>query len=65
MRDDRNAYRRRSFRNRINESYVKCIAIRTFKLPFYNYIYALRPLIVGMMPERIYDVLHRRRSKSR
>ena len=42
MRDDRNAYRRRSFRNRINESYVKCIAIRTFKLPFYNYIYALR-----------------------
>lgn len=65
MRDDRNAYRRRSFRNRINESYVKCIAIRTFKLPFYNYIYALRPLIVGMMPERIYDVLHRRRLKSR
>ena len=34
MRDDRNAFKRRSLRNRINESYVKYCAIKEFKLPF-------------------------------
>lgn len=38
MRDDRNAYGRRSFKNRMNEYYVKNLAIRTFRLKKRNYL---------------------------
>ena len=61
MRDDRNAFKRRSLRNRINESYVKCLAIKEFKLPFWNYIYTVRPVLTGLLPEFVYDFLHRKR----
>ena len=61
MRDDRNAFKRRSLRNRINESYVKCLAIKEFKLPFWNYIYTVRPVLTGLLPEFVYEFLHRRR----
>ena len=61
MRDDRNAFKRRSLRNRINESYVKYCAIKEFKLPFWNYIYIIRPVLTGLLPEFVYDFLHRKR----
>lgn len=61
MRDDRDAYKRRSVKNRLNESYIKALIIREFKLPIYNYAYVLRPIIVGMMPDFLYDLLHKRR----
>lgn len=61
MRDDRNAYSRRSFQNRKNECYVKHLAITTFKLPKYNYILAIRPIIVGLLPKFLYDFLHKKR----
>ena len=61
MRDDRNAYNRRSFTNRINEAYVKWIAIKMLDLSLYNIIYLLRPLIVGILPERLYTLLHKKR----
>lgn len=61
MRDDRNAYNRRSFANRINEAYVKWIAIKMLDLSLYNLIYLLRPLIVGILPERLYHFLHKKR----
>ena len=59
MRDDRNAYGRRSFKNRMNEYYVKQMAIRTFRLKKRNYLLALRPIIVGLLPRFIYDKLHK------
>ena len=61
MRDDRNAFRRREFRYRINEAYVRCLAVKHLKLPFYGYIYALRPLAVGMLPPAVYKFLHKKR----
>lgn len=61
MRDDRNAYARRKFRYRINEAYVKLIAIRTFKLPLFSYIFVLRPILVGLMPRFFYDLLHKKK----
>ena len=61
MRDDRNAFSRRKFRYRINEAYVRCLAVKHLKLPFYGYIYALRPLAVGMLPSAVYKFLHKRR----
>ena len=61
MRDDRNAYSRRSLKNRLNEYYVKRLAIRTFRLKKWNYLLALRPIIVGLLPNCVYDKLHKGR----
>ena len=61
MRDDRNAYSRRSLKNRLNEYYVKRLAIRTFRLKEWNYLLALRPIIVGLLPNCVYDKLHKGR----
>ena len=41
MRDDRNAYSRRKFRYRLNEAYVKCLAVKELKLPVWGWHYAL------------------------
>lgn len=61
MRDDRNAYGRRKFRYRVNEAYVKALSVKKLKLPVWNYVYALRPILVGMLPEWLYDKLHKHR----
>lgn len=63
MRDDRNAYSRRSFKNRFHESYAKTLCIKRLHLPAYNYIYVLRPIIVGLLPTFVYDFLHKKRLK--
>jgi glycosyltransferase EpsE len=60
MRDDRNAYSRRKFRYRLNEAYVRLLVVKELKLPFYGAIYALRPIIVGLLPKKLYDILHKR-----
>lgn len=63
MRDDRDAYSRRKFKYRINEAYVKLLAVRMLKLPHYYYIYVLRPVIIGLLPNKIYDYLHKKKLK--
>lgn len=62
MRDDRNAQARRKFRYRLNEAYVKHYAIKHFGLPIQNYIYCLKPIILGLTPSFIYKILHRRKN---
>ncbi|WP_347565960.1 glycosyltransferase [Pseudoflavonifractor sp. SW1122] len=59
MRDDRNAFARRKFRYRINEARVTMSAVKKLKLSKKNYIWVLRPIIVGLLPKFIYDRLHR------
>ena len=61
MRDDRAAYKRRKFRFRINEAYVKCLCVNKLQLPFYGYLYALKPIAVGLLPEKLYAKLHKNR----
>ena len=61
MRDDRNAVVRRSFRSRINEAYVKHLAIKMLHLPLYSYIYCLKPIVLGLLPPSIYTWLHKTR----
>lgn len=63
MRDDRNAYARRKFRYRINEAYVKLLAVKMLQLPKWKAIYTVRPIIVGLMPNWLYDKLHKRNLK--
>ena len=62
MRDDRNAQRRRTLQNRLNECYVRHLAIKLLKLPLYNYIFCLRPLILALMPSCLYAFLHKRKN---
>lgn len=61
MRDDRNAASRRKFRYRINEARVICKAVRLLKLPTWNYLRALRPILVGLVPMWLYEKLHKMR----
>ncbi len=64
MRDDRDAIRRRKYKFRINEAYVKCLAIKKLDLPKWNYIYAAVPLIKGLVPVKLYTILHRMKDKN-
>lgn len=64
MRDDRNAQNRRKFKYRLNEARVKAYAIKSLKLPFYNYVYCLRPIILGLCPGFIYKMLHRKKQNT-
>ena len=61
MRDDREAYGRRTMKSRFNEAYVKYLVVRDFKLPIWNYVYCLKPIFIGILPGFIYNYLHRNR----
>lgn len=61
MRDDRNAKNRRKWSGRVNEHYVMRTGFKALGLPWYYQLYALRPLIIGMLPNFVYDLLHSRR----
>ena len=61
MRDDRNAYSRRKFKYRINEARVSAYATKKLKLGVVSYIWVLRPIIVGLLPNKLYDYLHKRK----
>lgn len=61
MRDDKNARNRRKFKYRINESYVKLLAIKMLKLPKINIFLCLKPIILGIIPNFMYDILHHKK----
>ena len=60
MRDDRNAYARRKYKYRVNEFYVRALAVKKLKLPYIGYIYSIRPLLVGLLPSFLYNYLHKK-----
>lgn len=62
MRDDRNAQSRRKFKYRLNEAYVKACAIKYFGLSKSNYIFCLKPIILGLVPSFVYKFLHRKKN---
>lgn len=59
MRDDRKAYKRRTFRARLNEAYARHVGYRMIGLPVYYQIFILRPILVGLLPQCIYNILHK------
>lgn len=65
MRDDRNATNRRKYKYRLNEAYVILYGVNALHLPAYDAIFALRPLLVGLLPTPIYTALHRRHLKKK
>ena len=60
MRDDENAYKRRTWGARKNEIYVRHIGYKLLELPWYYQIYTLRPLIAHFVPKRFYNLIHKR-----
>ena len=63
MRDDRNAISRRTFKNRLNEAYVKHIGYKMIGLPWWTHIYCLMPIIKGLIPVWLYRYFHQQRLK--
>jgi glycosyltransferase EpsE len=63
MRDDRAATSRRSFKARVYGAKVQIEIMRNLGIPAWNYIYALRGILVGMIPAPIYEYLHRKAVK--
>ncbi len=61
MRDDRDAAGRRLRKYRLNEARVRLNAVQLLNLPKRNAVYALRPLILGLLPSRLYRFLHNRK----
>ena len=65
MRDDRNATKRRSFKNRCNVCYATYVGFRMVKMPWYRYIYLLRTVAVEMikcvLPTAVYEWIHKRK----
>lgn len=61
MRDDENAYSRRKFRFAWNEAYVRLTGYRMLALPFRNYVYVLRPILVNLLPKGLYRFLHHKK----
>ena len=65
MRDDHNAFKRRTFSSRLNASYVKYVGFKMNHMPWYTYIYVvqsfLKNLILGIIPRGVYMYLHRRK----
>lgn len=60
MRDDRNALSRRNWISRRNEAYVKYLACKMLHLPLSYYLYCLKPIILYLLPKRVYRFLHNR-----
>ena len=58
MRDDRKARSRKLFKYRLNEAYVKYLAVKKLKLPVHYYVHCIKPIIIGLMPRAMYDRVH-------
>lgn len=59
VRDDKDAYARRTWKNRLNEVRVKKLGFKMLNIPIKYYPYIYRPILVGLLPKGIYDKLHR------
>lgn len=58
--DNAASYKRRTWQNRMNEVYTFNAAHKLLHLPFYSRIALLRPVLVGIMPNFVYHLLHRK-----
>lgn len=52
-REDKNSYRKRTYKNRINESIIRYKGFKQMGLLPKGYIYVFKPLLVGLIPARI------------
>lgn len=58
MRDDNDAYKRRTLKNRLNETRLKLWGFRKIKIPITKYIWAFKPIVALFLPKKIYQKIH-------
>ncbi|MBR7160660.1 MAG: glycosyltransferase [Clostridia bacterium] len=63
MRDDRNALRRRTLKNRLNESRVIMKVCKEGKLSIFARFRALVPIIKWLVPSFVYKMIHNKKNK--
>lgn len=63
MRDDKNAIKRRTWKNRFNEVYVKKIGYKMLNIKKKYYIYAYKSILIGLLPKRLYLILHKKKGE--
>lgn len=61
MFDGRSAAKRRTFRRRLNEAWVRKEGYKEIHVPLYLRIFVLKPILIGLIPQPIYVALLRRR----
>lgn len=57
MFDGRGAAKRRTFRRRLNEAWVRRKGYKLLRIPIYCRIYVLKPIIVGFVPQWLYKII--------
>lgn len=60
MFDGRGAAKRRTFKRRLNEAWVRKNGYKLLKIPMIFRIYAIKPILVGIIPRYIYKKVLRR-----
>lgn len=53
IREDEDAYRRRSYKHRIEEAHVRLVGFKLLGLYPIGIIYVIKPLIVGLIPQKV------------
>lgn len=59
MQDDRNAIARRKFKYRVNSTRVRINGCKVMHLGFFSYIKCFIPILIGLLPQPIYNFLHK------
>ena len=59
MFDGRGAGKRRTFRRRMNEAWVRRRGYKLIGVPLYLRIYVLKPIIIGLIPQWLYKLLRK------
>ena len=54
---DNNYHKRKSFKYRLYDCKLRLQGFKHINLPFYRYYYALIPIILGLLPHKLYDFI--------
>ena len=60
MRNDKNALNRRKYRFRINSTYVRLLGCKMLKLNWKYYILSFKPMIIGLIPAKIRQIIRQK-----
>lgn len=65
MRNDQNALNRRKYIYRVNSVYVRLQGCRMLNLGFKSYLKACKPMIIGLVPAKLRQMIRRRPRRNR
>ena len=59
MFDGRDALKRRTFKRRLNEAWVRKQGYKLIKAPLFMRVYVVKPILIGLIPQWLYKILKR------